>query len=179
MYKALIKKYKDKKIIKDLNAKKKNIEIVEPFWLTDVSNITFDEYVYIGPGSHIHGKGGVEIGSNTVIGPRLTIHSSNHNYIEPELLPYDGITVLKKVIIGNNVWIGDSVFVCPGVSIGDGAVIAMGSVVTKDVPRLAIVGGNPAKIISYRNENNYKELVENNKYYLINKRSGMIEYKNV
>jgi acetyltransferase-like isoleucine patch superfamily enzyme len=54
------------------------------------------------------------------------------------------------VIIGNDVWIGMDVFILSGVKIGDGAVVGAKSVVTKDVPPYAIVGGNPAKIIRYR-----------------------------
>ena len=38
----------------------------------------------------------------------------------------------------------------PGITVGEGAIIAAGSVVTKDVPPYAIVGGNPAKLIRYR-----------------------------
>ena len=53
-------------------------------------------------------------------------------------------------VIGNDVWIGSRVLIKGGVTIGDGAVIAMGSVVTKDVPTYAIVGGVPAKVIKYR-----------------------------
>jgi len=52
--------------------------------------------------------------------------------------------------IGNDVWIGKDVIVTSGIKIGDGAVLAAGAVVTKDVPSYAIVGGNPAKIIRYR-----------------------------
>lgn len=52
--------------------------------------------------------------------------------------------------IGNDVWIGNSVTLYSGVTIGDGAVVAGNSVVTKDVPPYAIVGGNPAKVIKYR-----------------------------
>ena len=52
--------------------------------------------------------------------------------------------------IGNDVWIGAKSIVMDGVSIGDGAIVAAGSVVTKDVPPFAVVGGVPAKIIKYR-----------------------------
>ena len=50
-------------------------------------------------------------------------------------------------IIGNDVWIGSKVLIKGGVSIGDGAIVAMGSIVTKDVPPYAIVGGVPARVI--------------------------------
>jgi len=65
----------------------------------------------------------------------------------PELsdLPLKGDTV-----IGNDVWIGQQVTVMPGVHIGDGSIIAANSVATKDVPAYNIVGGNPAKIIRKR-----------------------------
>jgi len=54
------------------------------------------------------------------------------------------------VVIGNDVWLGYKSLILSGISIGDGAVIAAGSIITKDVPPYAIVGGNPAKIIRYR-----------------------------
>lgn len=54
------------------------------------------------------------------------------------------------IIIKNDVWIGTHCIILDGLTIGNGAVIAAGSVVTKDVPAYAIVGGNPAKIIRYR-----------------------------
>lgn len=60
-------------------------------------------------------------------------------------LPFKGDTV-----VGNDVWIGRESVVMPGVSIGDGAIIAAYSVVTKDVAPYTIVGGNPAKLIRKR-----------------------------
>ncbi len=54
------------------------------------------------------------------------------------------------VVIGNDVWIGDGAFISRGGTIGDGAIIAARSVVTKNVPPYAIVGGIPAKIIKFR-----------------------------
>lgn len=62
-----------------------------------------------------------------------------------EELPFKGDTV-----VGNDVWIGQDVTVMPGVRIGDGAVVAARSVVTRDVPAYAVVGGNPAKVIRMR-----------------------------
>ena len=60
---------------------------------------------------------------------------------------YEGI---KRTVIGNDVWIGRRAIIKAGVRIGDGAVIGSGSVVTKDVPPYAIIGGVPAKVIKYR-----------------------------
>jgi len=60
-------------------------------------------------------------------------------------LPYKGDT-----IVGNDVWIGQNATILPGVQIGDGAIIAANSTVTKDVAPYHIVGGNPARVIRPR-----------------------------
>jgi len=57
-------------------------------------------------------------------------------------------------VIGNDVWIGNSAVFMPGVKVGDGAIIASNSTVTKDVEPYSIVGGNPAKLIRYRFDEN-------------------------
>lgn len=57
-----------------------------------------------------------------------------------------------KVVVGNDVWTGSYVKILEGVTIGDGAIVASGSLVSKDVPPYAIVGGVPSKIIRYRFE---------------------------
>jgi len=62
-----------------------------------------------------------------------------------EQLPHKGDTV-----IGNDVWIGRESVIMPGVKIGDGAIIAAYSVVVKDIPAYAVYGGNPAKFIKKR-----------------------------
>ena len=54
------------------------------------------------------------------------------------------------IIIGNDVWIGAKSTIMSGVKIGDGVIIAAGALVTKDVEPYSVVGGNPAKHIKYR-----------------------------
>lgn len=57
---------------------------------------------------------------------------------------------VPKTTIGHDVWIGSNVIIPGGIRVGTGAIIASGSVVVKDVPPYAVVGGNPAKIIRLR-----------------------------
>lgn len=139
------------------------------------SKINIGNHVYIGPEPYIYADGGLEIQDHTIIGPRVTILTSNHNFRSEHLLPYDEVSYLEKVTIGKFVWIGANVSICPGVSIGHGAVIAMGSVVTKDVPEGAIVGGNPAKIISQRDRATLDKLMQENASYLKQKSLGLIK----
>jgi len=54
------------------------------------------------------------------------------------------------LIIGNDVWICDGVAILSGVRIGNGAVVGARSLVTKDVPPYAVVGGNPARVLGFR-----------------------------
>ena len=56
-------------------------------------------------------------------------------------------TYTKPITIGNHVWICTKATILKGVTVGDGAIIAAGTVVTKNVPAHALVGGNPARII--------------------------------
>lgn len=53
-------------------------------------------------------------------------------------------------VIGSDAWICAGALLVSGVTVGDGAIVAAGAVVTKDVPPYALVGGNPARVIRYR-----------------------------
>ena len=55
-----------------------------------------------------------------------------------------------SIIIQNDVWIGHGATIMAGVTLHNGCVVAADAVVTKDVPPYAIVGGNPARILRYR-----------------------------
>ena len=70
---------------------------------------------------------------------------------EGKLGIYKDWSVVKNapIVIKDKAWIGFDAKIMKGVTIGEGAIVASGSVVTKDVPDFAIVGGNPAKILKY------------------------------
>lgn len=93
-----------------------------------------------------------------VSGKFVTITDNGHGEITSDMLkmPVSKRPIVSKgpVIIGRNVWVGDKATILPGVTIGDGAVIGANAVVTKDVPAMCVVGGNPARII--KDMSNYK-----------------------
>lgn len=68
---------------------------------------------------------------------------------KPETFGYKDLPV-KDTVVGHDVWIGQNAAIMPGVHIGAGAIVAAASVVTRDVPPYAVVGGNPAAVIRMR-----------------------------
>lgn len=67
------------------------------------------------------------------------------------------------IIVKDDVWIGCNAIICSGVTIGQGAIVAAGAIVTKNVEPYSIVGGNPAKFIKWRfDENCRQKLCETN-----------------
>lgn len=69
-------------------------------------------------------------------------------------LPRKGDTV-----VGNDVWLGRDCVIMPGVRIGDGAIVGAQAVVTRDVKPYEIVGGNPARPLRMRFDEEMRELL--------------------
>ena len=130
----------------------KNVNIGTP------ENLKLGKYIFIGDNARLCCEGGLEINSHTQIGLDVLILTSNHNFKSETMIPYDEYNYKQKVTIGKNCWIGARVTICPGVKIEDGAIIGAGSVVTKSIPKCAIVAGNPAKIIGFRDIKVYDRL---------------------
>ena len=125
------------------------------------------------------------IGNYCSIAPFVTIGPGEHDL--NSVSTSERINAFRKnkksltdgeVIIGNDVWIGSNVVVLRKVRIGDGAVLAAGSVVTKDVPPYAIVGGIPAKIIRYRDAQEKVELISKTNWWNYNPKDAASILKN-
>lgn len=123
-------------------------------------------HVYIGRDGYLQALGGITIGDHTILGSRVVILSHNHNYLTPALLPYDEQEIPRPVFVGSYVWVGMGSMICPGTTVGDAAVVLMGSVVTKDVPPMAIVRGNPAVVVGQRDEERTRALMEEGRSFL-------------
>ena len=107
-------------------------------------------------------------------GAKFLFNSANHTLNSLSTFPFpifpeewdESMTVTDAwdnkgdIVIGNDVWIGYEAVIMAGVHIGDGAIIATRSVVTKDVPSYAIVGGIPAKKIRSRFDEATIELLQ-------------------
>src|SRR4051794_10323912 len=130
--------------------------------------VRFGRFVWIGDGSKIRcHEGVVEIGAKTVMGQECTISAYqrvrigeqcviadramfidfDHGVVEAERpIRVQGI-YKRDVGVGSNGWIGYGACVLRGVSIGDNSIVGTNSVVTRDVPANAVVGGVPARVL--------------------------------
>ncbi|MFA9423378.1 MAG: 2,3,4,5-tetrahydropyridine-2,6-dicarboxylate N-acetyltransferase [Sedimentibacter sp.] len=92
------------------------------------------------------------IDMNAVVGARGTIGKNVHVGAGAVIAGVLEPPSKSPVIIEDDVLIGANAVVLEGVKVGKGAVVAAGSVVTADVPEMAVVAGSPAKIIKYKDD---------------------------
>lgn len=128
-----------------------HVNIEKGAYIGKGSNISIGDYSGIGINCRLYGT--VSIGKDVMMGPEVIILSSNHDFSDiSKPMRLQGKSQERPVVIGNDIWIGTRAIIFPGVKIGDGAIIGAGSIVTHNVDSYAIVAGNPAKVIRYRNK---------------------------
>ena len=133
--------------------------------------ISFGRFCWVGDGTKIRShEGEVVVGAKTVFGQECTISSYKHVRIGEQCVIADramfidfdhGVVEVERPIrvqgiytkpveVGSNVWIGYGACFLRGVRVGDNSIVGTNSVVTRDVPSNAVVGGVPAKLIRMR-----------------------------
>lgn len=106
----------------------------------------------VGPGCLIYGHGGITIGCYSLISPKCTILSSNHDFSQPHVRLRDLADVIAPTSIGDNCWLGSATCVMAGTTIGDDTIVAAGSIVTRDLTAMSVARGAPAKVVRSRLE---------------------------
>lgn len=107
---------------------------------------------YVGIGSRCVFQCDIEIGNKVLIAPEVALlNSDDHLFnIVGKTIWDSGRGDQYKIIIKDDVWIGHGAILLSPLKVGRGSIIAAGSVVTKDVPKYAIVAGIPAKVVRMR-----------------------------
>ncbi len=135
------------------------------------AKVHLGRWSWIGHGTKVRcHEGEVRIGAKTVLGQECTISAFQHVSIGRECIVADRVMLIdfdhgvveverpirlqgiykRDVRVGHNVWIGYGACFLRGVTVGDNAIVGTSSVVTKDVPDDAVVGGVPARLIRMR-----------------------------
>jgi len=135
------------------------------------AKVVLGRWSWIGHGTKIRAhEGEVRIGAKTVLGQECTISSFQHVSIGRECIVADRVMMIdfdhgaaeverpvrhqgiykRDVRVGHNVWVGYGACFLRGVTVGDNTIIGTHSVVTRDVPDNAVVGGVPARVVRMR-----------------------------
>lgn len=117
--------------------------VLPPFYIDYGKPVTIGRGCFIQQCCTFFGRGGITIGNDVFIGPKVNLITINHDP-DPD---NRSATYGRPIVIEDKVWIGINSTILPGVKIGYGAIIGAGSVVTKDVESMTIVAGNPARVI--------------------------------
>ncbi len=118
--------------------------LIPPVYSEHGLSIRVGRNVFINQGCTLNDIGGIEIGDDVLIGPRVSLISSGHP-VDPS--QRRGQIVAAPIVIQRNVWLGAGAIVLQGVTVGKDSVVAAGAVVTRDVPPATLVAGVPAQVL--------------------------------
>ncbi len=122
-------------------------------------SISLGQWCYVGEGSRIWSAARIEIGDRVMISHNVNIFDNlthpidpvarHHHFREISVRGHPQAIDLgeRPVRIEDDAWIAAGAMILRGVTVGYGAIVGAGAVVTRDVPALAMVAGNPARII--------------------------------
>ncbi|HPD01680.1 MAG TPA: acyltransferase [Acetivibrio sp.] len=140
-----IRRFLCKRIFKSAG---KNINIEHGAFFASGREIEIGDNSGLGLNSRVTGP--LKIGNDVMIGPDVMIFTQNHRNDRLDIPMRLQTDPKRPVVIEDDVWIAARAIILPGVTVHKGAIVGAGAVVTKDVPEYAVVGGNPARIIKYR-----------------------------
>lgn len=117
--------------------------LIPPVYSEQGVNITVGRDVFINQGCTLNDIGGITIGDEVFIGPRVSLITSGHP-LDPALRR-SHITA-APIVIERGAWLCAGATVLHGVTVGEDSVVAAGAVVTRNVPAGVVVAGVPARV---------------------------------
>lgn len=113
------------------------------------------ENIFLGKNSYVNGgklyagnSSKIIIGNNCMISYGVHIRTTTHNYKDRNVPMNNQGGYEKDIIIEDNCWIGYGAQIMPGITIHNGSVVGAGAVVTKDVEKNTVVGGQTVRKLS-------------------------------
>lgn len=131
----------------------KDCQIRKHIYIEHHKNVVIGTNVNLFGQSYIDALGGVTIGNNVRIGPKVVMVTGKHETGRQD--QRGGKTYGEPIIIGDGCWIGVRVTITSGVAIGEGCIVSAGAVVQRSMPPNYLIAGNPARPISqlsYQND---------------------------
>lgn len=124
----------------------RKVDVYGDFTVIHPENVRIGVNCGINHDVFILGRCGIEIGDDVVLSARAMLIDAA---LDPSTFaqPADRKYIDGPIRIGKGAWIGAGAIILPGVTIGERSVVGAGSVVTRDVPPLSVVAGNPARVI--------------------------------
>lgn len=120
-----------------------SVTVFTPLHINYGKNIKIGKNVFINFDCVFLDLGGITIGDDVLIAPKVSLLSEGH----PIKAGERSSLIVGHIHIKKNAWIGANATILLGVTIGENAVVAAGAVVSKDVADNTMVGGIPAKVI--------------------------------
>jgi len=123
-----------------------NFQVCSGAMIVYSANVSIGHNVFIAYGCWIQGVGSVTLEDEVMLGPYTVLASSDHRVKGGSYRFGGGRTA--PIVLKKGAWTGAHAVITAGVTVGSGAACAAGSVVTRDVPDGAVVGGVPARDLS-------------------------------
>jgi acetyltransferase-like isoleucine patch superfamily enzyme len=142
--------YDDRKAIRQAwieltgTAVDETFHLIPPLYSDHGLNIRVGRNVFINQACVLNDIGGIEIGDDVMIGPRVSLLTAGHP-LDPGRRRSQ--IVAAPIAIERNVWLGAGATVLQGVTVGSDAVVAAGAIVTRNVPPRTLVAGEPGRVL--------------------------------
>lgn len=113
--------------------------------------VTLGENTHLGEGSRIFASpesagGGVIFGNDVNCATGLYVIDCDHGFRGEGLIRKQPM-VVKRIVIGNDIWIAAHVTILKGTTIGDRSVVGACALCNKQYPPHSVIGGVPGKVI--------------------------------